>query len=108
MFLSSGPMPCALGSMRRAMPSRPASNMAEKARYGLHDASGGRNSTRLVLGLSEYTGMRIAAERLRAEKTRLTGASKPGTNRREELVVGAANARRAGACRSRPPSEQRA
>ena len=50
-------------------------SMAEKARYGLHDGSGQRNSTRLALGLWEYSGIRHAAERLRCEYTRLTGAS---------------------------------
>ena len=36
-------------------------------RYGLHDGSGGRNSSRLSLGFCENIGIRIAAERLRAE-----------------------------------------
>ena len=36
--------------------------------------------------------MRTAAERLRCECTRLTGASNPGTSRRYEFVVGAQNA----------------
>src|SRR5688572_2066632 len=49
-------------------------------------------------------GMRIDADRLRAERARLTGASKPGTSRRYELVVGAAKARIAGACFRRPPA----
>ena len=48
---------------------------AEKVRYGLQVGSGGRNSTRFAFGLSKYIGMRTAAERLRCEKTRLTGAS---------------------------------
>ncbi len=47
--------------------------------------------------------MRHEAERLRAERHRLTGASKPGTRRRYELVVGAAKARIAGACLRMPP-----
>src|SRR2546423_7845937 len=38
---------------------------------------------------------------------RLIGASYPGTRRRYEFVVGAANARIAGACFSRPPIYQR-
>src|SRR5580692_3232748 len=80
------------GSILFVTPSSPAMRMAEKARYGLQLGSGQRNSTRLAFGLGEYTGMRHAAERLRWEYTRLTGASKPGTSRLYELVVGAANA----------------
>ncbi|CAB5001325.1 unannotated protein [freshwater metagenome] len=48
---------------------------AEKARYGLLDGSGTRNSIRLAFGELPVTGMRMHAERLRAEYTRLTGAS---------------------------------
>src|SRR5919106_5673830 len=96
------------GGMRFWMPSRPAMSMAENARYGLHDGSGGRNSRRLAFGLFEYTGIRTHAERLRCEYTRFTGASYPGTSRLYEFVVGAANARIAGACFSRPPMYQRA
>jgi hypothetical protein len=36
---------------------------------------------RLALGFDPVIGMRTQAERLRAEYTRLTGASKPGTSR---------------------------
>jgi hypothetical protein len=61
--------------MRFWMPSSPAISNAENARYGLHDGSGHRNSRRLAFGLFEYSGMRTAAERLRCEYTRLTGAS---------------------------------
>jgi hypothetical protein len=43
---------------------------------------------RFALGDGEYIGMRTAAERLRDEYARLTGASKPGTRRRYELVSG--------------------
>src|SRR3954451_14832051 len=94
--------------MRFCTPSRPAISMAEKARYGLQDGSGHRNSRRLAFGLFEYSGIRTDAERLRCEYTRLTGASYPGTSRLYEFVVGAANARIAGACCSRPPMYQRA
>ncbi len=48
------------------MPSRPAISMAEKARYGLAIESGKRTSMRRAFGLATY-GMRIDAERLRAE-----------------------------------------
>jgi len=65
--------------------------------------SGQRNSTRLAFGFGEYMGIRQAADRFRAEYARFTGASKPGTNRRYELVVGAAKARMAGACFKMPP-----
>ena len=61
--------------MRFWMPSRPAINIAENARYGLHDGSGQRNSSRFAFGDFEYSGMRTDAERLRCEYTRLTGAS---------------------------------
>ena len=61
--------------MRLAMPSRPASIIAEKARYGFDVESGQRNSTRLACGERWPSGMRHAAERLRCEYTRFTGAS---------------------------------
>jgi hypothetical protein len=48
-----------------SIPSMAAIVMALKARYGLQDESGQRNSMRLVFGLSLYIGMRTAAERLR-------------------------------------------
>ncbi len=41
------------GSILFRIPSRPAIIIAEKPRYGLQDGSGGRNSTRLALGLAE-------------------------------------------------------
>ena len=56
-------------------PSRPAISMAANARYGFAAGSGGRNSTRFAFGLAEYIGMRHAAERLRREYARFTGAS---------------------------------
>ena len=39
--------------------------MAEKARYGLADGSGTRNSSRLAFGLGPVIGMRMQADRLR-------------------------------------------
>jgi hypothetical protein len=69
------------GSMWFRMPSRPAISCAEKARNGLQDGSGARNSIRFAAGEVPASGIRMAAERLRAEYTRLTGASKPGTRR---------------------------
>src|SRR4030095_8256858 len=95
------------GSMRVLMPSSIAISMADHARYPLQLGSGQRNSRRLAFGLFEYIGIRMAADRLRAESAKLTGASNPGTRRRDELVVGAANARIAGACLSRPPAAHR-
>src|SRR5215510_7299573 len=86
------------------MPSIIAISIADHSRYPLQLGSGQRNSSRLALGLFEYIGIRIAAERLRAESARFTGASNPGTRRRYEFVVGAANARIEGACLSRPPA----
>ena len=56
--------------------------IAGHARYPLQLGSGQRNSSRFALGFFEYIGMRIAAERFRADSARLTGASKPGTRRR--------------------------
>src|SRR5262249_24929276 len=96
------------GSILFSMPSSPAIIMAANARYGLQLGSGGRNSTRFALGDAEYIGMRQAAERLRREYARLTGASKPGTSRLYEFVVGAMIAARAGPCLIRPPMYQRA
>src|SRR4029077_16925370 len=91
------------GSILLATPSRPAISMAANAMYGLAAGSGGRNSTRFAFGLAEYIGMRQAAERLRREYARLTGASKPGTKRLYELVVGAMIAASAGPCLISPP-----
>src|SRR5579864_4140392 len=93
MSLSSG---CP-GSSRRWMPSSPAIIIAEKARYGLQVGSGKRTSIRFALGDGEYIGIRTAAERLRLEYARLIGASKPGTSRRYELVVGLVRAASVGA-----------
>src|SRR5262245_20216319 len=86
------------------MPSSIAISIAGHARYPLQLGSGHRNSRRFAFGLFEYIGIRIDAERLRADSARFTGASNPGTSRRYELVVGAANARMAGACFSSPPA----
>src|SRR5260221_10656178 len=52
--------------------------------------------------------MRTEADRFRCDMARFTGASKPGTSRLYELVVGAANARIARACLSTPPIALRA
>src|ERR1700677_5184824 len=69
------------GSVLFLMPSMPAISIAEKARYGLADGSGTRNSIRLAFGLVPVIGMRQQADRFLFEYTRLTGASKPGTRR---------------------------
>ena len=63
------------GSILFAMPSRPAITHAANDRYGLQVGSGVRNSMRLAPSDFEYTGMRMAAERLRWLYTRLIGAS---------------------------------
>src|SRR5699024_9054115 len=94
--------------MRFLIPSMPAMSCAAKHRYGLLDGSGMRNSTRLAFGELPAIGMRMHAERLRAEYTRLTGASKPGTSRWKELTDGLVKASSAGACLSSPPMYQRA
>src|SRR5258705_7379113 len=99
MFLSSG----SPGSSLFSIPSRPAMSIAEKARYGLQVGSGKRTSMRFAFGDGEYIGMRIDAERLRLEYARFTGASKPGTSRLYEFVVGFVNAASALACFSTPP-----
>src|SRR5215475_1224434 len=91
------------GSILFSTPSSPAMSMAENARYGLQLGSGGRNSTRFAFGDAEYIGIRHAAERLRREYARFTGASKPGTRRLYELVVGAISAESAGPCLISPP-----
>src|SRR5262249_34176787 len=90
------------------IPSSAAIRIAEKVRYGLLLGSGQRNSNRLAFGFDEYIGMRTAAERFRWDIARFTGASKPGTSRLYEFVVGAANARIARACFSTPPMALRA
>src|SRR5437016_8652422 len=99
MSLSSG----SPGSIRFSIPSRPAISIAEKARYGLHDGSGERNSIRFAFGLGEDIGMRMAALRLRDEYARFTGASNPGTSRLYEFVVGLQIAAKARACFRIPP-----
>src|SRR3954470_14566241 len=99
MSLSSG----SPGSMRFSIPSSPAISIAANARYGLHDGSGERNSSRFAFGEGEYMGMRIEADRFRELYARLTGASKPGTSRLYEFVVGLQSAASARACLSRPP-----
>ena len=83
-------------------PSRPAISIAANARYGLAVGSGKRTSMRRPFGLATY-GMRIDAERLRAEYASLTGASKPGTSRLYELVPGLVMALSARACLMMPP-----
>src|SRR3954470_8966854 len=99
MSLSSG----SPRSILLATPFRPAISMAGNAMYGFAAGFGGRNSTRFALGLAEYIGMRHAAERLRREYARFTGASYPGTSRLSLLVVGAMMAESARACFSSPP-----
>src|SRR5207302_9061839 len=91
------------GSILFSTPSSPAINMAANPRYGLQLGSGGRNSTRLAFGDAEYIGIRQAAERLRREYARFTGASNPGPRRLYELVVGAMAADSAGPCLISPP-----
>src|SRR5438034_10572364 len=91
------------GSILFLMPSRPAISIAEKARYGLHDGSGTRNSIRLAFGFAPVTGIRVQAERLRCEYNRLSGDSKPGTRRRDEVTVVLVKASSEGAwCSSQP------
>src|SRR5664279_2996555 len=99
MSLSSG----GPGSILFSTPSMPAISMAANAKYGLQLGSGGRNSARFALGEAEYIGMRTAADRLRREYARFTGASNPGTSRLYEFVVGAMIADKAGPCLIRPP-----
>src|SRR5580698_5594363 len=85
------------------IPSIPAISIALNARYGLQLGSGKRTSTRRVFGFGPVIGMRQLAERLRLEYARFTGASKPGTSRRYELVVGFVNAAIDFACLMIPP-----
>src|SRR6478736_8877774 len=96
------------GSILFSTPSRPAISIAANAKYGLQLGSGGRNSTRLAFGDAEYIGIRQAAERLRREYAKLTGASNPGTRRLYELVVGAMIAASAAPCLISPPIYQTA
>ena len=97
--------PCPIrspGSIRSVTPSRPAIRAARR-QVRVATRVRRRNSMRLAFGLFGNTGMRQAAERFALRIGQVHGASKPGTRRRYELVVGAANASRAGACFSRPP-----
>src|ERR1051326_6059436 len=103
-FLSSG----SPGSMRFWTPSSPASSIADYAMYGFAEASGVRNSRRFAFGLAEYVGIRIAAERFRAEYARLTGASNPGTRRLKLFVVGLQKQVSADACFKIPPIKKSA
>src|SRR5581483_10938140 len=96
------------GSILFSIPSSPAISIAANAIYGLQLGSGGRNSTRFDLRECEYIGTRQAAERLRREYARLTGASNPGTSRLYEFVVGAMIAESAGPCLINPPTYHRA
>src|SRR5206468_7329307 len=99
MSLSSG----SPGSILFWIPSMPAIIIALKARYGLQLGSGKRTSMRRVFGDGPVIGMRTDAERLRLEYARFTGASKPGTSRRYELVVGLVSAAIDLACLMMPP-----
>src|SRR5437016_14285623 len=63
------------GSILFRTPSSPAISIAGKAKYGLQLGSGVRNSSRLAFSLVEYIGILTQALRLRAEYTRLIGAS---------------------------------
>src|SRR3954465_1017251 len=99
MSLSSG----SPGSILFLMPSMPASIIALNARYGLHDGSGKRTSMRRVFGFGPVIGIRTDADRLRDEYARFTGASKPGTKRRYEFVVGFVKAASDFACLMMPP-----
>src|SRR3954453_2913309 len=94
--------------MRFLIPSRPAISCAANARYGLPEASGARNSMRFAFGLVPVIGMRIAADRLPAEKTGLGGGSKRGRRGWWLFVVGFVNARPADGCLRMPPMSQRA
>src|SRR5262249_57806552 len=91
------------GSILFLMPSMPAIIIAEKARYGLAEGSGTRNSRRLALGLAPVIGIRTQAERLRCDETRFTGASKPGTSPRYEVAVGLVKDSSEGTCLNSPP-----
>src|SRR5256886_11752634 len=91
------------GPILFSTPSNPAINMAANPRDGLQLGSGGRNSTRFAFGDAEYIGIRQAADRLRREYARFTGASNPGTSRLYEFVVGAMIAANAGPCLIKPP-----
>src|SRR4029079_6982818 len=84
------------------MPTRPALIIAANAKYGFDEESGKRTSMRRALGF-DTQGMRIEAERLRAEYASITGASKPGTRRLYELVPGFVKALIAFACLMMPP-----
>ena len=61
------------------MPSRPARSITASARYGLHDGSGIRSSTRVAA--PRAAGTRTSGLRFFSDHAMLVGASKPGTSR---------------------------
>src|SRR5947209_19804696 len=99
MSLSSG----SPGLVLFLMPSSIAISMPANARYGLHEPSGQRSSTRVALRCGEYTGMRTDAARLRRLYGRLTCAPPPGAGRLSPFVGGLLGGPRAGAGRTAPP-----
>src|SRR3546814_13972639 len=84
------------------MAAWPVNSSAVKIMYAEFLGSGKRTSMRRALGLATY-GMRHDAERFDAEYASITGASKPGTRRLQELVVEMANALTARECLKMPP-----
>ena len=86
-----------------SMPSRPAMSIAANARYGF---AGGVRAAELdplrLRRVAVHRDADAAPSGCATSTTRFTGASKPGTSRRYEFVVGAQNASSAGACASRP------
>ncbi len=66
------------------IPSKPAATIQEKARYGLHDGSGARNSILFIFANFsplKCPGIRMIADLLLVLQATYTGASYPGTNR---------------------------
>ena len=58
-------------------PSKIASNITAKAKYGLQEGSGDLNSTLVAFPL--FAGTLINAERFANDHAKYTGASNPGT-----------------------------
>jgi hypothetical protein len=65
------------------IPSKPAATIQEKARYGLQEESGARNSILFILANFsplKCPGIRIMADLLSVLQATYPGASYPGTN----------------------------
>src|SRR5574344_2884405 len=99
MLLSTG----AGGSILFLIPSRAASKIAAKAKYGLQLGSGERSST--LVALPRFAGTLNRALLLAKDQAKYTGASYPGTKRLKLFTVGFKTAVILFTCFKIPPIE---